>query len=73
MEDEWLARFSARRGPQTGLEEFNGDLLEADFGTISSESAFKNNFRLASRPEGLAGPFGLVTPKPAFQRKFSTV
>ena len=31
------------RGPQTlvqtGLEEINGDLLEADFGTTSSESA----------------------------------
>jgi hypothetical protein len=63
----WLAR--------NGLQDIGGDLLEADFGTTSSDSASRRNFRLARQPEGIAATraFGLATPKPTFQRKFSTV
>jgi hypothetical protein len=33
--------------PETGFEEVNGDLREADFWTTSSESALDVTFRLA--------------------------
>jgi hypothetical protein len=68
-----LSRFVYQ--PETGFEDIGGNLLEADFGTTSSESALRRNFRLARQPEGIAatGTFGLATPKPTFQRKFSTV
>jgi hypothetical protein len=40
-----------RLGPETVLEEINGDLPEADFGTTSWETALRLNFRLARQPE----------------------
>jgi hypothetical protein len=33
--------------PETGLEEMSNDLLQADFGTTSSESALERNFCLS--------------------------
>jgi len=48
--------------PETGLEEFNYDLLEYDFWTTSPEYAWKRenvNFRFVRHPATIRGRLGL--------------